>query len=156
MFCILAQFMRAFLTMKTIVVFLLAVVTIVACTPAAVTPPPDACTDAGPLEKKKCPSCPCADAAPAPAPTPAPVPTVAPDATPAPAPVGYAAVCQHLAKLGCPEGQSPRCPILIGKVQDASLGDLKPACLMAATTQQAVQACGSVVCQTLVPEKKPR
>ncbi len=139
--------------MKTIVVFLLAVVTIVACTPAAVTPPPDACTDAGPLEKKKCPSCPCADAAPAPAPTPAPVPTVAPDAAPPPA-SGYVAVCQHLGALGCPEGANPSCATLIGKVQDASLGDLKPACLLAAQTVAAVQSCGTVACQAPAAKKK--
>ena len=136
--------------MKTIVVFLLAVMTIVACTPASVTPPPDACTDACPLEKK-CPSCPCADGAPAPAPTPAPVPTVAPDAAPPPA-SGYVAVCQHLGALGCPEGANPSCATLIGKVQDASLGDLKPACLLAAGTVKAVQACGTVAC--VVPAAK--
>jgi len=137
--------------MKTIVAFLLAGMTIVACTPAAVTLLPDACTDAGPLEKKKCPPCPCADAAPAP--TPAPVPTVAPDAAPAPV-GGYAVVCGHLAALGCPEGANPSCATLIGKVQDASLGDLKPACLLAAGTVKAVQACGTVACAVPAAKKK--
>ena len=93
--------------MKTIVAFLLAGMTIVACTPAA------------------------------------------------PAPVGgYAGVCGHLAALGCPEGANPSCATLIGKVRDASLGDLKPACLLAAGTVKAVQACGTVACAVPAAKKK--
>jgi hypothetical protein len=138
--------------MKTILA-LLTLLLACACTPAAVTPPPDACADAAsPLDKKKCPACPCsADAAPAPAPTPAPVP----DAAPAPLPTsGYVAVCQHLATLGCQEGANPSCATLIGKVQDASLGDLKPSCLLAAGSVVAVQACGTVACTVSAAKKK--
>jgi hypothetical protein len=129
--------------MKYNLALLFTIAVIVACTPAAVVPPtPDACADAAPLDKKKCPPCPvCGDASPAPA----PAPTGVPEAGPAPV-NGYAAVCQHLGALGCPEGANPSCATLIGKVQDAALGDLKPACLLAAQTATAVQACGTVRC----------
>jgi hypothetical protein len=63
-------------------------------------------------------------------------------------------VCSHLAALGCPEEADPTCAILIGKVQDASLGDLKPACLLAAGTVKAVQACGTVACAVPAAKKK--
>jgi hypothetical protein len=41
-------------------------------------------------------------------------------------------------------------------VQDASLGDLKPACLLAAQTVAAVQACGTVACQVSAAKKKKK
>jgi hypothetical protein len=43
---------------------------------------------------------------------------------------------------------------MLGKVQDASLGDLKPSCLNAATNVAAVQACGTVACTVSAAKKK--
>ncbi len=131
-------------TLLTVVAFMCA---LIACPGPTVTPPLDACADASPLVKKACPTCPCqVDAA-----SPTPAPKV--DAAPAPPTTGYAAVCQHLALLGCQEGQNPNCANLIGKVQDAALGDLKPACLSAATSVAAIRACGTVTCTSAAKKK---
>lgn len=62
------------------------------------------------------------------------------------APGGYAAVCGHLAQLGCPEGQDPGCVAVLTAVQGGRIEDLNPGCLLAAGSVSAAQACGSVAC----------
>jgi hypothetical protein len=54
-----------------------------------------------------------------------------------------ASVCAHLAAVGCP--QPAICATVFAERQ-GRLTDFKPACLLAATTVSAVEACGSVTC----------
>lgn len=63
-----------------------------------------------------------------------------------------APACANLTKLGCPEGNPPAgvgaaCITTCQKAQAGGF-DMKPACLAAATSVAAVQACGSVACKT--------
>lgn len=72
---------------------------------------------------------------------PAPTPTPGPDVT------DYPAVCQHLAELGCPEGNAPECAAAFQRFQEGRMTDLAPACLMAAKSPAEARACGSVLCE---------
>jgi hypothetical protein len=68
--------------------------------------------------------------------------------TPTPIPVDagtITAACANLAKLGCPEGGTS-CVATIQHASSAGVTDLKPACLAAATSQDAARACGTVTC----------
>jgi hypothetical protein len=73
--------------------------------------------------------------------------TVTPIPDPEPAPVDYAAVCQHLADIGCSEGRAPSCARVFAQAQDDRLTDLKPACLLTAVDPPTARACGTVACQ---------
>lgn len=75
--------------------------------------------------------------------TPGPSPTP----TPVPGPTDYAAVCQHLADLGCPEGRAPECAVAFQRFQEGRMVDFDVRCLAAAQSPAAARACGSVVCE---------
>ena len=75
--------------------------------------------------------------------TPGPVPTP----TPVTGPTDYAAVCQHLASIGCSEGAAPECAVAFQRFQDGKMVDLRPDCLSAAQTPAEARACGSVLCE---------
>ena len=72
--------------------------------------------------------------------------TVAPIPTPTPVPVDYAAVCQHLADLGCSEGAAPSCARVFERIEEARMSQLHPACLLDASSRAQARACGSVDC----------
>lgn len=74
---------------------------------------------------------------PSPTPSPAPVPAPAIDAG------AYDAVCAHLAAIGCP--QPSTCGDTLRSKQGV-LADYKPACLLAAPSAAAAEACGTVRC----------
>ena len=63
--------------------------------------------------------------------------------------IGVAA-CTRLAKLGCPEAERvagrDSCVVVFRKAQAEQLTDLKPACVAASKTVDAVRACGTVRC----------
>jgi hypothetical protein len=72
-------------------------------------------------------------------PTP-PEPHVAPVGDAGQNPAG--AICQHLAALKCAEGVDVDCVVVVKRVLDTRIVDLKPACLLQATTKSEVRACG--------------
>ena len=77
----------------------------------------------------------------------------APDATTPPTPTSAtpAAVCAHLAQVGCSEGSSGSCITTLNQIAITRVTDPHVACLMSATTVAAAQACGSVTCTASAP-----
>lgn len=72
--------------------------------------------------------------------------------TPVPDPVTpsveiYAEACANLAEIGCPEGKDADCAGTMRTVQEKRLVDLKPACLVKATSAEEARACGTVECK---------
>jgi len=61
----------------------------------------------------------------------------------------YGAVCAHLALVGCPEGRDPGCATILARMVAARLTNLDVACLSAASTPDAVGACGGVACPVI-------
>jgi hypothetical protein len=72
--------------------------------------------------------------------------TVTPTPTPDPKPVSYVEVCAHLADIGCPEGALPNCATALQRAEDDRLTDLRPQCLLDASTIKQARACGSITC----------
>jgi hypothetical protein len=62
-------------------------------------------------------------------------------------PTEGAQVCCHLAAIGCSDGQAANCAVTFDNVQSEGLTDLKPACLLAATSVDQARDCGTVLCK---------
>lgn len=122
-------FVNALLSVSLVVVML-------GCPPAPTPLPPDA-SDAAPP-------------APAPAPT---LPSPWPNMGDAAADGGDLAdqVCAHLGAIGCPQLSS--CATTI-RTKQGTFTDFKPACLLAATSASAANACGTVHCPVSAGAKK--
>jgi hypothetical protein len=61
-----------------------------------------------------------------------------------------ACACSVLTVLGCPEG-ALHCVEVCNHAADTATFDMKPACISAATTKEAVRACGTVKCEVGAP-----
>lgn len=54
----------------------------------------------------------------------------------------YAAACSNLKALGCAEGNSETCAIVLKKAQEARQSDYDPACLASKHTKEEIRRCG--------------
>jgi hypothetical protein len=72
--------------------------------------------------------------------------TVTPTPDPGPQPVSYVTICAHLLDIGCPEGAAPNCATALQRVEDGRLTDLRPQCLLDASSRAQAKACGSITC----------
>lgn len=55
-------------------------------------------------------------------------------------------VCSHLKTLGCTEGQHPRCVESFAEFHGSRMSDLRPDCILSASSVREVRACGNVTC----------
>lgn len=71
---------------------------------------------------------------------------VSPPEPPNPQGCSASSACEHLAAIGCAEGEDPDCAVVLQHVLDSRLRNVDVGCMCAARDQIEARACPAVVC----------